>query len=426
VIRLLLACVSVSAAMAYSPVRTANGNPLRRTDAEAIRFFVNTDGAPAGSIAALQAAADAWSSIPTSAVKFLPLESTSGVADPADRRNTIVFADTPENRSVVGSALAVTALIYFENGDLVDTDIIFSPSIAFSTDLATKTYDLQSVATHELGHALGANHSGLLAATMFQGTAPQNKTQTRLSADDMAFATDYYPSPAAADAYRVISGKVSTADGTPVRNALLVAADPATGVTVGGISSLADGGYSLKAPRGRYLVYAEPLDAPVAPEDLYLSKDQVDRAFLTAFSSELVDTKEGPGAADISVGSGAASFDLQIVGTGRVAGSGDVFLRSGGATLTAGQPVDLVLSGPGLESDGAVYELRVLGSGIRVRADSIRIDSRIRINDAHPLRATIDVALEAGPIASVVVVKDSVAVALSGSLVVVAPSPAHE
>jgi hypothetical protein len=426
VIRLLLACVSVSAAMAYSPVRTANGNPLHRTDAEAIRFFVNTDGAPAGSIAALQAAVDAWSSIPTSVVRFLPLESTSGMADPLDRRNTIVFADTPENRSVVGSALAVTALIHFENGDLVDTDIIFNPSIAFSTDLAIKTYDLQSVATHELGHALGANHSGLLAATMFQATAPQNKMQTKLSADDMAFVTDYYASPAAADAYSVIAGKVSTADGIPVRNALLVAADPATGITVGGISSLSDGGYSLKAPRGRYLVYAEPLDAPVTPEDLYLSKDQVDRAFLTTFSSQLVDTKEGPGAVDIYVGSGAASFDLQIVGTGRVAGSGDVFLRSGGATLTAGQPVDLVLSGPGLESDGAVYEVRVLGSGISVRPDSIRLDSRIRINDAHPLRATIDVALEAGPIASVVVVKDSVAVVLSGSLVVVAPPPAHE
>ena len=425
-IRLLLACLLVSAAMAYSPVRTAAGNPLHRTDAGAIQFFVNTEGAPAGSIAALQAAAEAWSSIPTSVVKFLPLESTFGVADPFDRRNTIVFADTPENRSVVGSALAVTALIYFANGELIDTDFIFNPSVAFSTDLAIKTFDLQSVATHEMGHALGANHSGLLAATMFQATAPQSKLQTKLGADDVAFATDYYPSSKAADAYSVISGKVLLADGAPVRNALLVAADPVSGVTVGGMSSLSDGSYSFKAPRGRYLVYAEPLDAPVAPEDLYLSKDQVDGAFLTAFSPELVDTKEGPGAADISVGSGAASFDLQIVGTGKMGGSGDVFLASGATTLTAGQAVDLVLSGPGLESDGAVYEVRVLGSGISVRADSIRIDSRVRINGAHPLRATIDVTLEAGPVASVVVVKDSVAVALSGSLVVVAPSPAHE
>jgi len=422
VIRLPLVCVLVSAAMAYSPVRTSTGNPLHRPDAEAIRFFVNTDGAPAGSVAALQAGAEAWSSIPTSVVKFLPIESTSGGADPFDRRNTIVFADTPENRSVVGSALAVTALIYYENGDLADTDIIFNPSVAFSTDLAAKTYDLQSVATHEMGHALGANHSGLLAATMFQATAPQNKLQTKLSADDVAFATDYYPSSSAVESYSVISGKVLSADGTPIRRALLVATDPASGITVGGISSQSDGSYSFKAPRGRYLVYAEPLDAPVTPEDLHFSKDQVDKTFLTSFSSELVDTKEGQGAVDISVGSGAASFDLQIVGTGRVSGSGDAFIGGGATKLTAGQPIDLVLSGPGLESDGAVYEVRVLGSGIAVRPDSIRLDSRIRINGAHPLRATIDVALEAAPIGSVVVVKDSVAVALSGSLVVVAPA----
>jgi len=424
VIRLLFAYVLASAALAYSPVRTSTGNLLRRTDADAIQFYVNTEGAPADSMAALQSAAEAWSKIPTSVVKFLPLESTAGVADPFDRRNTIGFVDTPEYRSVVGSALAVTAMVYFANGDLSDTDILFNPSIAFSTDLTAKTFDLQSVATHEMGHALGANHSGLLAATMFQATAQQSKLQTKLSADDMAFATDYYPSPSAADAYSVISGKVAAADGAPIRNALLVAADPVSGVTVGGVSSSADGSYSFKAPRGRYLIYAEPLDAPVTPEDLYLSKDQVDRAFLTSFSSELVDTKEGTGAVDLSVGAGAASFDLQIVGTGRAAGSGDVVLRAGATTLTAGESIDLVLSGPGLESEGAVYQVRVLGSGITVRPDSIRLDRRVRINGAHPLRATIDVTLEAGPVASVVVVKDSVAVALSGSLVVVAPPPA--
>lgn len=422
--RLLLAFSLAFAAMAYSPVRTSTGIPLRRTDAATIRFFVNTAGAPSGSMAALQAAADAWSSIPTSTVKFLPLELSSAVANPSDGVHTIVFEDTPENRSVVGSALAVTALLFFEDGAVFDTDIIFNPAIALSIDLAPKTFDLQSLATHEMGHALGANHSGLLAATMFYATTPQSKSQAKLSADEVAFVTDYYPSEKATESYSVISGRVAFATGAPVRNALLVASDPVSGVTVGGISNLPDGGFSFKAPRGNYLLYAEPLDSPVSPEHLNLSKEQVDNAFQTTFSTQLLDATSGPATGDISVGEGAASFDLRFIGTGRAEGSGDVFLTQGATTLTAGQATDLVLSGPGLDSgDASSYEVRVLGSGITIRAESRRIDTRVRINGAHPLRVTIDVAQEAGPIASVVVTKDAVVVALSGSLVVTPAVP---
>ena len=180
-----------------------------------------------------------------------------------------MFLDTPENRSVVGSALAVTSTMFFADGRIFETDIIFNPTAVFSTNLAPKTYDLQSVATHEMGHALGANHSGLLAATMFQATATQTNVQARLSADDRAFVTDSYPAPSRrGQPTGTISRKVSWRPANRCRARSLMAIDPATGISGAASRAAPDGTYSFKVPRGSYLLYAEPADGPVFPADL--------------------------------------------------------------------------------------------------------------------------------------------------------------
>jgi hypothetical protein len=435
---LLLASLLAAATGAYSPQTSFTGNPLHRTDGANVKFLVNqaiaagivnAEGATmitasSDPMAALQAAASTWSNVQSSTVQFAPLEASSAVNDPTDNKNTIVFLDTPENRSVTGSALAVTNLIFFMDGRIIETDIIFNPTVTFSSDLAPKTYDLQTVAAHEMGHALGANHSALLAATMFQATATQSTVQARLSADDRAFVSDLYPAPAAADLYGTISGKISLTTGEPVQGALLVATDPATGISVAGFAGAADGTYSFKVPRGSYLLYAEPADGPVFAANLYLPDDKVNASFQTGFfggttSPQLVDVTPGQASANIAVAAGHAPFDIQFLGTGRVAGSGDASVSSGVLMLNAGEAVDLILSGPGLDSAVTQDEVRLLGPGFTIRPDSIRLDPRITINGSRPLRLTVDVAPRTDPaVATIVVVKNSVAVAASGSLLV--------
>src|SRR5207247_4604396 len=127
----------------------------------------------------------------------------------------------------------------------------------------------------------------------------------------------------------------------------------------------------------------------------------------------------GQATANIAVASGPALFDIQFAGTGSVGGSGDASVSPGVSLLTSGQAIDLILSGPGLDSAVTQDEVRLLGPGLTIRPGSVRIDPRITINGMRPLRLTLDVAPRADPtVASVVVVKDSVAVAFSGSLLV--------
>jgi hypothetical protein len=440
--RLLQAfCLSVSVLHAYTPWTTSNGVPLHRADAASIQYLVNqstaaglknADGAvvitaDSDPMKALQAAATAWSSIPTAAVSFLPLQTTSAVNDQSDSRHVIVFLDTPETRSVAGSALAVTVASFFSDGSIADADIVFNPTVTFSTNLAPNTYDLQSVATHEMGHALGANHSGVLSATMFYGLQEQVSSPSALSADDAAFVTNAYPGAGSADSYGVISGMVSLMSGPPVLGAFLVAADPVTGITVGGFSSLTDGTYSFKVPRGSYLLYAEPLNGEVSPQNLYLTSiqlGQVNTSFQTTFagglaSPQLVDVTGGQSNVNITVPDGAAPFSLLASGTGSVLGSGDFEISGGPTLVTAGKSVDLLLYGPGLDSLGAEYEVRLLGPGVTVRQNSVHLDTKTSVNGSRLLRMTVDVAPRSSlGVASVVVVKNSVAAALSGGLLI--------
>jgi hypothetical protein len=436
--RLLLALsLSAGVLQAYTLWTTSAGIPLHRTDAASIQYLVNqstaagmknADGnviitADSDPTEALQGAANAWSGVPTAAARFLPLQNTSAVNDRADNRHVIVFIDTPDNRSVVGSALAVTVVSFFGDGSIVDADIVFNPTVEFSTTLAPNTYDLQSVATHEMGHALGANHSGVLSATMFYGMQAQTNSPSALSADDVAFVTSAYPGPGSTDSYGVISGTVSLTTGQPVLGAFLVAADPVTGVTVGGFSSLTDGTYSFKVPRGIYLLYAEPLNAEVLPGNLYLTNaqnGQVNTFFQTTFAPQPVDVTTGQTSVNIAVADGAAPFSLLASGTGRPLGSGDFEISGGPTLLTAGQSVDLLVYGPGLDSLGAQYEVRLLGPGLTIRQNSVHVDTNTSVNGSRLLRMTVDVAPQTSPsVASVIVVKNSVTAALSGGLLIV-------
>jgi hypothetical protein len=194
-----------------------------------------------------------------------------------------------------------------EVGEILDADIYFNPSdsrTSYATPLAlTATpaaYDMESILTHEMGHALGFSHSAVWSAMMFpfaptvgtfSGTRPsQGQPDASLGEDDRTGLRVLYPDPS--DTLRVgaIRGHVLDANPlslpasppgvTGVFGSHVVAVDAASGAvigaTVGGWScsdpgpTQFDGSYAIeRLPTGNsYLVYAEPLNGAVDPSEI--------------------------------------------------------------------------------------------------------------------------------------------------------------
>jgi hypothetical protein len=194
-----------------------------------------------------------------------------------------------------------------EVGQILDADVYFNPSDSltfFATPLAIsanpKSYDLESILIHELGHALGFSHSAVWSAMMFPfapapGTFTGQRPTTQqpdapLADDDRTGLRVLYHDPNDTLYVGSIQGHIIPANPislpsappgvTGVFGAHVVALDASTGAviagTMGGWSCTApgpvqfDGNYELdQLPLGRsYIIYAEPLDGAVAPSEV--------------------------------------------------------------------------------------------------------------------------------------------------------------
>ena len=143
---------------------------------------------------------------------------------------------------------------------IIDADIMFNPTQQFSSAQPTPTnsFDVQSIATHEIGHLLGMDHSGIAHAVMYPFGDVGVGTQRTLAADDIIGIGFLYPSSSFASAVGTLSGNV-TLNGTPTFAAHVVATDVATGnVVVDGLTDT-HGNYSLDVPPGNYNLLALPL-----------------------------------------------------------------------------------------------------------------------------------------------------------------------
>ena len=130
---------------------------------------------------------------------------------------------------------------------LTDADIEFNPSQMFSTASSppANAFSIQGIATHEIGHLLGLDHSGLANAVMYPFGDTGQTVQTVLSIDDAAGIAFLYPASNFASLTGIVSGTV-TLGGSGAFAAHVVVVDASSGDVVSDTLTSTDGTYQLQ------------------------------------------------------------------------------------------------------------------------------------------------------------------------------------
>jgi hypothetical protein len=282
-----------------------------------VSYFVGARGGGGVSASefrdAVQRAFGNWEALPTSAVRF----ANAGVSErpPSDNDGVtlLAFADRPELDRTLG---ATSYTIDVVSGTLLEADVFFNAAFPWSVAPAGQAgrFDLETIATHEIGHLLGLGHSALgetevvgtgrrvlsAGAVMFPiAFSPGNIDGRRLQPDDIAGASDIYPDGSFRESTGSVSGRV-TKDGLGVFGAHVVAMHLRSGALVGTFTLDDSGAFVLAGLEpGPVVLRVEPLDD--GDVSSFIESQQVDLNFRVAFSARAVFVPRGGNVPDVDV-----------------------------------------------------------------------------------------------------------------------------
>src|SRR5262249_15482342 len=117
------------------------------------------------------------------------MNSTAAVSS-GDHVNSMAFSSTNFGQSFGSSTLAVS-IYWYSGSTMTEDDVLFNTAKSWDSyrgALRSGVYDIQRVALHETGHAIGLAHSSLNTAIMY----PSVSSVYMLSADDIAGAQALY------------------------------------------------------------------------------------------------------------------------------------------------------------------------------------------------------------------------------------------
>jgi hypothetical protein len=254
--------------------------PMRINPAGSDNIPDNTD------IDAIVAGQASWNVINTSYFQFATPTVAGGTAlNSVDGINSVFFDETGTIFGAGSSALAATFLnINGATGVISDADLVFNGTYTFSTATPTPvgTYDIETIAAHELGHVTGLDHTPIVVASMFPVANDGSQAGRVLTSDDRLAESFVYPESESGagiaglqagdgdldSATGRISGFARTSIGLPVPGAHVMALDTHGRPVVGDLSRN-DGSYLLTglAP-GSYTVLAEPADGFFIEQDV--------------------------------------------------------------------------------------------------------------------------------------------------------------
>lgn len=163
-----------------------------------VAWRFNSANAPAGALAAIQAAADTWENDPGSAIDYTYAGATSAAPGTADSVNSVGW-----RQNVSGGSLATCVIWFYPTkstlgyNQIIEFDIDFNRAYAWATNGASSAYDIQSIAVHEFGHSLHLSDlhdaTPTSAQEVMNGYIAAGTLQRVLGAGDRAGAAVIYP-----------------------------------------------------------------------------------------------------------------------------------------------------------------------------------------------------------------------------------------
>lgn len=383
--------------------------------------IISADSSPTG---AILAALDRWNSISGTTLRFDAPVAVETASPLFDGQSVITFADTPSNRSITGGAIAVARLFSASTGELTDTDIIFNPQYGFSTTLQAETFDIESVLVHELGHAVGMEHSASASSTLFAYGEPASADARSLSADDIAFPRGVYPSPGNSP-YGSLTVDTAVFQGSAAGGVVVAAIDPGQNILLTGLSDAAGRAEIRGVPPGNYLLYAEPANGPVVPRN-FSPFDVLDsfRTTILGGPDSPVSVSVTPAAETAATLSFQLGLDpLNILGAGGAEAGASIESYSGLVARPGGHYV-FEIYGDGLTAV-SLSSISFLGSGVSVSGPFERDEVELFEGLTYPLlRFRINVAptAPAGSLSLMVRVSDELSL-FTGALEIAVPTP---
>ncbi|MBI5434733.1 MAG: IPT/TIG domain-containing protein [Planctomycetes bacterium] len=225
------------------------------------------DLADASHVAALRNAIAAWNEVANSKAKLVEDTDPDEMARSDWESNGVhlILFDEDDDSGYFppgSGTVAITPVWFQSDGEIVDADVLFNGfGFNFTTDGQGGAFDIQDVATHELGHLLGFDHTGWAGASMYPYVSPAVIEHRSLSEDEVHALHHVYP----IGGFASITGTVRRAsDSTRVAGAHVVARD-ANGRTAAAALATSNGDFTLRGlTAGDWTLYATPLDYPVS------------------------------------------------------------------------------------------------------------------------------------------------------------------